>query len=63
MESETYWGLVLEKENEELVKAQLPKQHPKEGEVLIKVGAAGICRSDLHYIGNTHKLGTLVCKI
>ncbi|MBI2887462.1 MAG: Zn-dependent alcohol dehydrogenase [Chloroflexi bacterium] len=41
---------VLHEENKPLAIEEIELQPPKRGEVLIKVGAAGICRSDLHFI-------------
>ena len=41
-------AIVLEKFNEPLVLRSFPIPHPKEGEVLVKVEAAGVCGSDVH---------------
>ena len=41
---------VLYEANSPLVVEELDLDPPKEGEVLIKVGAAGICRSDWHFM-------------
>ena len=41
---------VLYEANSPLVVEELDLDPPKEGEVLVKVGAAGICRSDWHFM-------------
>ena len=41
---------VLYEANSPLVIEELELDPPKEGEVLVKIGAAGICRSDWHYM-------------
>ena len=41
---------VLYEANSPLVMEELDLDPPKEGEVLVKIGAAGICRSDWHYM-------------
>ena len=46
---------VLYEEGSPLVIEDIELQDPKRGEVLIKVGAAGVCRSDLHFMkGHAH---------
>jgi propanol-preferring alcohol dehydrogenase len=35
----------------------VPQPEPKPGEVLVRVGAAGVCHSDLHIIDDPHALG------
>ena len=37
-------------EGKSLIVEEVELQAPKYGEVLIKTGAAGICRSDLHFL-------------
>ena len=39
---------ILEAPGQPLVTAQLPDPEPREGEVLLRVGACGVCRTDLH---------------
>ena len=39
---------ILEAPGKPLVTAQLPDPEPREGEVLLRVGACGVCRTDLH---------------
>ena len=41
---------VLYEAKSPLVMEELDLDPPKEGEVLVKIGAAGICRSDWHYM-------------
>jgi len=36
---------------------EVPTPHPRPGQVLVKVAAAGVCHSDLHLIDATMKLG------
>lgn len=43
-------AMLLETANSTLHEAQLPIPVPKENEVLLKVHACGICRTDLHII-------------
>jgi propanol-preferring alcohol dehydrogenase len=42
--------MVLERPGEPLVLRTLPDPEPGPGEVLIKVGACGVCRTDLHVV-------------
>ena len=39
---------ILEAPGKPLVTVQLPDPEPREGEVLLRVGACGVCRTDLH---------------
>jgi propanol-preferring alcohol dehydrogenase len=41
-------AMVLESARQPLVERQLPDPEPAEGQVLIKVSACGVCRTDLH---------------
>ncbi len=43
-------AMVLEKQGSPLVLRELPKPSPREDELLIKVGACGVCRTDLHIL-------------
>ena len=46
---------VLYEENKPMVIEEVELRPPKRAEVLVKIGAAGICRSDLHFIkGEAH---------
>src|SRR3972149_11091316 len=46
---------VLYEENKPMVIEEVELHPPKRAEVLVKIGAAGICRSDLHFIkGEAH---------
>jgi propanol-preferring alcohol dehydrogenase len=42
--------MVLEKQRSPLVAAQLPEPEPGPGQVLIRVHACGVCRTDLHIV-------------
>lgn len=42
------WAMVLDHPGQPLRQAQLPRRSPAEGEVLIRVSACGVCRTDLH---------------
>jgi Zn-dependent alcohol dehydrogenase len=42
----TYKAVVLEKPGDPFVLRDVPLEHPKEGEILIKVHACGVCHSD-----------------
>jgi len=47
------WGvraMVLERQREPLRPAQLPDPRPGVGQVLVAVGACGVCRTDLHIV-------------
>ncbi len=46
---------VLYEANTPLVIEELDLDDPKEGEVLVKIGAAGICRSDWHFMAGEAK--------
>lgn len=39
----------------ELVREIIPVPVPKTGEVLLRVSGAGLCHSDLHVLGSTHR--------
>ena len=41
---------VLYEVGQPLVVEEIELDDPKEGEVLVKVGAAGVCRSDRHFM-------------
>ena len=43
-------AMVLERQQTELVERDLPDPEPGEGQVLIEVGACGVCRTDLHIV-------------
>jgi len=43
-------AMVLEKQRSPLVAAQLPEPVPGPGQVLIRVHACGVCRTDLHIV-------------
>ena len=47
---------VLYETNTPLVIEELELDEPKEGEVLVKIGAAGICRSDWHYMAGESRM-------
>jgi len=44
------YAMVLNKVGEPLVHCQLPDRTPGTGQVLIDVGACGVCRTDLHVV-------------
>jgi 2-desacetyl-2-hydroxyethyl bacteriochlorophyllide A dehydrogenase len=48
MNNNTMKAAVLEKFNQDFVIREVPIPEPKRGEVLIKVRASGLCRTDLH---------------
>ena len=52
-------AMVLEKPGHKLIYKQVKKPTPKEEEVLIKVHACGICRTDLHVVDGELKNPTL----
>ncbi|MDD4934054.1 MAG: zinc-dependent alcohol dehydrogenase family protein [Methylacidiphilaceae bacterium] len=43
-------AMVLEEPGKALVERELPIPEPGEGEILVKVGACGVCRTDLHVV-------------
>jgi propanol-preferring alcohol dehydrogenase len=43
-------AMVLEAQGRPLVAADLPDPEPGEGEILVKVAACGVCRTDLHVV-------------
>ncbi len=43
-------AMVLENPGEPLVERELPTPEPAEHEVLVRVGACGVCRTDLHVV-------------
>lgn len=43
---QTYKAAVFEQANAQLTIKDVPLEHPKEGEILIKVLACGVCHSD-----------------
>lgn len=43
-------AMVLEKQRNPLVMREVPKPEPQTGQVLIKVHACGVCRTDLHVV-------------
>ena len=47
---------VLYEANTPLVIEELDLDEPKGGEVLVKIGAAGICRSDWHFMAGEAKV-------
>ena len=55
----TYRALQLVAQNEPLVEADLPIPELSAGEALVRVLAAGICRSDVHYVQGSPKLPPL----
>jgi D-arabinose 1-dehydrogenase-like Zn-dependent alcohol dehydrogenase len=44
------YAMVLHRPGEPLVYRQLPDRRAGAGEVLIEVGACGVCRTDLHVV-------------
>jgi len=50
VEKRTMRAMVLEKQGEELKERELPVPEPGPGEVLVKVLACGVCRTDLHVV-------------
>ena len=48
MPSETMRAMVLEAANQPLVLRERAVPEPGEGQVLVRVGACGVCRTDLH---------------
>lgn len=44
------WAMVLERAGQPLRLLEVPRPVPKEGQVLIKVQACGLCRTDLHVV-------------
>ncbi|MBW2243395.1 MAG: zinc-binding dehydrogenase [Deltaproteobacteria bacterium] len=45
--------------DQRIVTDELPDPIPKEGQVLVKTLACGVCGSDLHYLQNAHRMGEL----
>ncbi len=43
-------AMVLEKPGEPLRMMELPMPHPRSDQVLVKVTACGVCRTDLHIV-------------
>lgn len=43
-------AMVMEKSGQKLIYKEVKKPEPKENEILIKVRACGICRTDLHVV-------------
>ena len=50
MTAETMRAMVLERSPGELRLAELPRPEPGPGQLLIKVAACGVCRTDLHVV-------------
>ena len=49
-------AMLLHRPGEELVPAELPVPVPGEGQVLLRVAACGVCRTDLHIVdGELHE--------
>ncbi len=46
----TMQAMLMQKANTSLIRAQLPVPEPGPGQVLIKVHACGVCRTDLHVV-------------
>jgi alcohol dehydrogenase, propanol-preferring len=46
----TMFAMVLEKQGQQLVKREMPVLSPGPGEVLLRVSACGVCRTDLHIL-------------
>ena len=53
-------ALQIVEQGQPLQRREVPRPTCSSEGVLIEVKAAGICRSDVHYMDNTHKLGPLV---
>ena len=51
MSATTMRAMVLERSPGELRLAELPRPAPGPGQLLIKVSACGVCRTDLHVVG------------
>jgi len=49
----TYLRAVFKGSNENLTLEQIPLEHPKSGEILVKVEACGVCHSDVFAQENT----------
>jgi D-arabinose 1-dehydrogenase-like Zn-dependent alcohol dehydrogenase len=45
-------AMVLEKPTAPLVLREVPKPQPGRGQLLVRVGACGVCRTDLHIVDN-----------
>ena len=43
-------AMVLEKVGNPLVSTELPRPQPEPGQVLVKILACGVCRTDLHVV-------------
>ena len=43
-------AMVLHKPGEDLVLEERPRPEPEPGQVLIRVHACGVCRTDLHVV-------------
>ena len=43
-------AMILEKPGEPLRMVELPVPHPRSDQVLVKVSACGVCRTDLHIV-------------
>ncbi|MGI9649369.1 MAG: alcohol dehydrogenase catalytic domain-containing protein [Acidimicrobiia bacterium] len=56
---ETFQALRLVGRNQPLIEAEIPVPELAEGEALVRVLAAGICRSDIHYWQGTPRLPNL----
>ncbi|GIT13699.1 MAG: hypothetical protein CM1200mP35_05190 [Chloroflexota bacterium] len=52
---------VLYETKQPLVIEQVDLDEPKNGEVLVKIGAAGICRSDRHFMHGDARINLPVC--
>ena len=49
-------AMIMEKSGQQLKYAKVEKPHPRQNEVLIKVSACGICRTDLHVLDGELKI-------
>ncbi|MBU2723259.1 alcohol dehydrogenase catalytic domain-containing protein, partial [Acidithiobacillus ferridurans] len=43
-------AMVLEEVGKPLVPTELPRPRPQPGQVLVKILACGVCRTDLHVV-------------
>ena len=50
MEARTMRAMVLEEQGKPLVKREVPLPEPGPDQVLVRVHACGVCRTDLHVV-------------
>lgn len=58
---DTMEAMVFEAPHKPLVAARIPTPQPNENQVLLKVEACGVCRTDLHIIDGELPAGKIPC--